>query len=202
MTVKDIKVRESLAVNWWAYLGRGIIAVLFGLAAIGWPNITVLALYILIGIYLLVDGVLAIGAAIRANRSQQTWWPYALEALGAIALGILVFAIPDITARILLLFLGLWLIGVGIMKAVLAVEYRKEIRGEWLLVLVGGLQVLVGAFLVAFPREGALAMITIIGLGAIVYGAMLAALGLNLYYWQQAIIEAARASEEEHKRAA
>ncbi len=202
MTIKDIKVRESLAVNWWAYLGRGIIAVIFGLAAIGWPNITVLALYILIGIYLLVDGVLAIGAAYRANRSQQTWWPYALEALGAIALGVLVFAIPDITARILLLFLGIWLIGVGIMKAVLAIEYRNEFRGEWLLVLVGGLQVLVGAFLVAFPREGALAMITIIGLGAIVYGAMLAALGLNLYYWQQAIIEAARASEEEHKRAA
>ena len=202
MTTKDIKVRESLAVNWWAYLGRGIIAVLFGLAAIGWPNITVLALYILIGIYLLVDGALAIGAAYRANRSKQTWWPYALEALGAIALGVLVFAIPDITARILLLFLGIWLIGVGIMKAVLAIEYRKEIRGEWLLVLVGGLQVLVGAFLVAFPREGALAMITIIGLGAIVYGAMLAALGLNLYYLQQAITEAAHVSEEERKRAA
>ncbi|KKK66928.1 hypothetical protein LCGC14_2959160, partial [marine sediment metagenome] len=75
-------------------------------------------------------------------------------------------------------------------------------EGEWLLVITGGLQVLIGAFIVAFPREGAIAMITIIGLGAIVYGAALTALGLNLYYWQQGIMEAAKASEEEHKRAA
>ncbi len=202
MATREMSVRKSLAVNWQTYLGRGIIAVLFGLAAIGWPNITVLALYIIMGIYLLVTGAISLGGSYYAYRAQQMWWPYALEALGAIALGILVFAIPSITARILLLFFSIWLIGVGIMKAVLAMRYREQIEGEWLLVITGGLQVLIGAFIVAFPREGAIAMITIIGLGAIVYGAALTALGLNLYYWQQGIIEAAKPSEEEHKRAA
>ena len=202
MATREMSVRKSLAVNWQTYLGRGIIAVLFGLAAIGWPNITVLALYIIMGIYLLVTGAISLGGSYYAYRAQQMWWPYALEALGAIALGILVFAIPSITARILLLFFSIWLIGVGIMKAVLAMRYREQIEGEWLLVITGGLQVLIGAFIVAFPREGAIAMITIIGLGAIVYGAALTALGLNLYYWQQGIIEAAKPSEEERKRAA
>lgn len=202
MATTEMSVRKSLAVNWQTYLGRGIIAVLFGLAAIGWPNITVLALYIIMGIYLLVTGAISLGGSYYAYRAQQMWWPYLFEALGAVALGILVFALSDITSRTLLLFFSIWLIGVGIMKAVLAMRYREQIEGEWLLVITGGLQVLIGAFIVAFPREGAIAMITIIGLGAIVYGAALTALGLNLYYWQQGIMEAAKASEEERQRAA
>ena len=50
---------ETLTRHWWVLAVRGGAAVLFGLLALIWPGITVLALVLLFGAYALVDGVLA-----------------------------------------------------------------------------------------------------------------------------------------------
>jgi len=45
--------------NWWAMVLRGIAAVLFGLAALFWPGMTLLVLLVVFAVYALVDGLLA-----------------------------------------------------------------------------------------------------------------------------------------------
>ena len=45
-----------LAENWWAFVLRGIFAILFGIAAVSFPGLTVLILVVLFGFYCLVDG--------------------------------------------------------------------------------------------------------------------------------------------------
>ena len=56
-------MQETLTRYWWAVVLRGVAAVLFGLLALIWPDITVFVLVILFGAYALADGVLALIAA-------------------------------------------------------------------------------------------------------------------------------------------
>ncbi|HEY8745839.1 MAG TPA: DUF308 domain-containing protein, partial [Chloroflexota bacterium] len=60
--------------NWWALAIRGIVALLFGLAAFVWPVMTLAVLVLLFGAYAIVDGVFALVAAIRVQRANARWW--------------------------------------------------------------------------------------------------------------------------------
>jgi uncharacterized membrane protein HdeD (DUF308 family) len=63
---------DTLARTWWAIALRGLVAVLFGVAAFIWPGLTLTVLVILWGAYALVDGVFALVAAFRAAQMKMT----------------------------------------------------------------------------------------------------------------------------------
>src|SRR5258708_40318079 len=65
---------EELSRNWWVLTVRGVFAILFGLVAWIWPQITVLALLLLFGAYALVDGAGLTGSAIRGGRGPARTW--------------------------------------------------------------------------------------------------------------------------------
>ena len=106
----------QLVRNWWLFLIRGIAAILFGLAAFLWPEITLAVLVLLFGAYALVDGIFAIIAGIAARREQERWWMMILVGLAGIATGVLTFFWPDITALVLLYFIAGWAIVMGIFQ--------------------------------------------------------------------------------------
>src|SRR3954465_14496479 len=62
---------ETLTRHWWVLAVRGGAAVLFGLLALIWPGITILALVLLFGAYALVDGVLALYTALSDRPAAQ-----------------------------------------------------------------------------------------------------------------------------------
>ncbi len=39
----------ELVDNWWAFMVRGIFALLFGIAAVSWPGLTILLLVVFFG---------------------------------------------------------------------------------------------------------------------------------------------------------
>jgi hypothetical protein len=63
------------------------------------------------------------------------------------------------TALVLLMFIAAWAIIIGALKLYAAVQLRKVIENEWLLVLSGLLSIGFGAVLIAWPSTGALAVI-------------------------------------------
>jgi len=71
---------EMVTRNWWMFLVRGVLAILFGVVAWVWPDLTVTVLVILFGAYALVDGVFAIIAAIVAG-GEGRWLPLLLAAV-------------------------------------------------------------------------------------------------------------------------
>ncbi len=170
---------HALAKNWWMLLLRGIAAIIFGVLAFAWPGMTLLTLIMFYGAFALVDGVLAIIAAIAGGAPAPRWWLAVVGLLG-IATGVLMFTMPGLTALVLLYFIAGWAIATGAFQIVGAIRLRKEIDDEWYLILGGVVSVLFGVGVMMAPGAGALALLWVIGTYAVIMGAILVALAFRL----------------------
>jgi uncharacterized membrane protein HdeD (DUF308 family) len=159
---------------------RGLAALIFGILAFIWPGITLTALVFLFGAYALVDGIFALAAGVRAYGELKRWWLLSIEGIFSLLAGVLAFIWPGITALVLLVMISAWAIVTGIFEIVAAIQMRKYVTGEWLLVLSGVASVAFGVLLLINPLAGALAVVWIIGAYAIVFGVMMMVLGFRL----------------------
>jgi uncharacterized membrane protein HdeD (DUF308 family) len=171
---------DVLARNWWALVLRGVAAIVFGLLAFFVPGAALFALVLLFGAYSLVDGILAVFAAVRAAQSHTRWTSLALEGVVGILVGLVTFFWPHLTALALVYVIAFWAIVTGILELVAAVQLRKHIQNEWLLVLGGLLSLVFGAWIAFEPGGGALAVVWIIAWYAILFGVILIGLGFRL----------------------
>jgi uncharacterized membrane protein HdeD (DUF308 family) len=170
---------HALAKNWWMLLLRGVAAIIFGVLALAWPGLTLLTLIMFYGVFVLVDGVLAIAAAITGGALAPRWWLAIVGLLGIVA-GALTFMMPGLTAVLLLYFIAGWAIATGVFQVIGAIRLRNEIDNEWYLILSGIVSVLFGVAMMASPGAGALALVWVIGIYAVFMGAMFVALAFRL----------------------
>lgn len=173
-------MKHLLASTWDMFLVRGILAILFGIATLMMPGITLIVLVVLFGAYALVDGVILSILAFKNRTHDSSWWVMLLTGLVSIAAGVVTFVWPGITTVSLFYVIVAWAIVTGISEVIYAIQFRKEIEGEWLLVLDGILSVGFGILLIAQPIPGALAVLWMIGVYAIAYGVMLTVLAFRL----------------------
>lgn len=173
-------MKHLLVSNWDMFLVRGILAILFGIATLLMPGITLVVLVVLFGAYALVDGAVLSILAFKNRKNDPDWWLMLLTGLASIAAGVLTYVWPEITAVSLFYIIVAWAIVTGISEVIYAIRFRKAIQGEWLLVLDGILSVAFGILLVTQPIAGALAVLWIIGVYAIAYGIILTVLAFRL----------------------
>jgi hypothetical protein len=93
---------------WWMILLRGILAILFGIAAFIWPGLTIEVLVLLFDAYALVDGIFAVIVGIQQYGENERWWINLLEGIAGIVLGVLTLLWPGTTATVLLAFIAAW----------------------------------------------------------------------------------------------
>ncbi len=84
------------------------------------------------------------------------------------------------TALLLILFIGAWSLVRGVLEIVGAIQLRKEIDNEWMLILSGVISILFGAAVMILPGAGALALVWLIGIYAVLFGISMIALSLRL----------------------
>jgi uncharacterized membrane protein HdeD (DUF308 family) len=179
----------ALRKAWWLVMLRGAVAALFGIAVIAWPALALTSLLLLFAVFCLADGVVGISTVI-AGRSEHRWLQL-LWALVSVGAGLATLLVPGITALALLFYIAAWAIASGVLQIVAAVQLRREIEGEWLLLLNGVVTVVLGIVLFARPGAGALAIATLLGIFAVVSGAALLALGWRARRFQRAVSAAA-----------
>jgi len=171
---------ELFARYWWALALRGAAAILFGILALVWPDLTLLTLVILFGAYVLVDGVFSVFAGSKAQDEHERWWALVLEGLAGIAIGIITLVWPDITALTLLYLIAAWALITGVLEIWTAIRLRRILTGEWVMILGGLASIAFGVLLALFPGEGALGLTWLIGIYAIVFGVLLVILAFRL----------------------
>ena len=164
----------TLSRNWWVSTLRGALAILFGVAAWVWPGLTLVALVALFGAYALVDGVFAIVGVFGGTRGGTPRWLLFLEGIAGILAGLIAFVLPGLTAVLLLYLIAVWAIITGISEIAMAIRLRKEIRGEWALIVGGAFSVLFGVLLALIgPFAGLVSLIWLIGAYAIAFGILM-----------------------------
>jgi uncharacterized membrane protein HdeD (DUF308 family) len=169
-----------LARNWWMWLVRGIVAVIFGILAWVWPGATIVVLGALFGAYALVDGIFALVAAIRAAESHQRWWPFLLEGIVGILIAAITFYDIRITLTALYFTIAAWAFLTGVLELVAAVQLRKHIANEFWLIVGGIASIAFSILMIYFPIAGALAIVWLIAAYAIVFGIIMIAFALRL----------------------
>jgi len=180
-------IRERLAENWWVFVVRGVLAILFGFSAFVMPGMTLAGLILLYAVYALGDGIVASVAALtRRTPGGAFLWPVLLIGLASIAAGIAVFMYPGLTALLLLYMIGAWCIVRGIFEIIVGFQLRNELRGEGWLIASGALSVLFGLIVCARPGAGAMAVLWMIGAFAVLFGVINIALGFKLKSFKSA----------------
>ena len=178
-------LRHIVAQHWWVMLLRGIVAILFGVIAFLWPGLTLASLVLLVGVAFLSDGIASVAAGLRGR-----FWQSTLIGVVSILAGLATFFSPGLTAMALLYVIAFWAIVTGVLEIAAAIRLRKEIEGELWLALAGAGSILFGVLLLARPGIGALAVVWMIGLYAVIFGGLLIALGFRVRALKDAALPA------------
>src|SRR5438270_11316123 len=169
----------SLAKTWWAFVLRGVFAMLFGLICLFFPPVAILALATLFGFWLLLDGVSGLASAWQ-TRGHGHWWLPLLEGIAGLVAGFLAIAWPTITALVLVLFVGVWAIMTGLFEIWAAIRLREQIKGEFWLGLAGVISFIFGFTVLIFTGLVFLRVLWLIAIFAIAFGLSLIGLGWRL----------------------
>jgi uncharacterized membrane protein HdeD (DUF308 family) len=153
------------------FLFRGIAAVLFGIIALVWPNMTLAVLVFAFGLFAVIMGITAVVAALRNTEFPGWGWLLAEGILG-ILVGAIALAWPGITALAFLFLLAAWAILTGIFELIAPLAYPMSGGRAVLSMLSGVISIAFGILIAAQPSSGLLAVVWLIGLYAILNGIM------------------------------
>ncbi|HUC95708.1 MAG TPA: DUF308 domain-containing protein [Candidatus Saccharimonadia bacterium] len=169
------EVRELL-------LWQGFFAVAFGITAVFWPHLTTTVLLYIIGAYLLVSGVLHIGSGVSTMNDRQNWW-LLTTVLGAAELGFGVWMLrhPTEVFSTFITLVGFVLIIRGLIELVSMVfNGSGDVGHDKVSVFSGFLAIVAGILVLYQTNSASVAFVWIVGVYAIVVGAVQLALAKRL----------------------
>jgi len=161
--------RDWLNLSWRLLVMRGILAVLFGIAIMVWPDVAILTFIVLWGIWALIEGI---GALVQAFEPGTPGSARALLVLmGLIALVVAFFALfsPGVTAKALTWILGIWLLIRAVFEVVGAFS-ASQATPRWLILLSAALDLVLGILFVTNPGASAMGIAWVLGLVTVVWG--------------------------------
>lgn len=167
----------ALGQGWQMLALRGVLAMLFAAISFAAPAATLDALALVFAAYMLVDGVLALAAAIRAARAHRAWLWLLAEALLDLAAGVVAAIAPAVAIFGLVLLLAFWAILSGV---ALIVASTGMAEGRWAMALAGLVSVVWGLLCAVKPVAGAYAMALWIGAYALFFGVLMLVLAFQI----------------------
>ena len=132
------------------------------------------------GAWVLIDGIFRVVGAIGHRVSDPDWGWHIVIGIVGIIVGLLTFHAPQITALALIIYIAAWALMVGATEIAFAIKLRREIKGEWFLILMGLASIVFAILLLWNPVAGAAAVIWLIAWYAVVLGILAIFFGFRL----------------------
>lgn len=179
-------VVEEVTWGWWLLVLVGLLSVVAGVVILFKPSDSLPTLAAIAGIFLLVDGILELSVSfLRSTRNRGM---VALFGALTAVVGVLLIRHPIGTVEAVALLIGIWLIAVGVIRLATAAD-EYEYRG-WH-AFAGALELIAGIAIVVNPDIGFATLAVLVGIGFILNGIGISALGWGMRDVSQ---EAARSS--------
>lgn len=175
MTAGTGEVLGELRRFWWVPALIGVLSAVAGVVVLAKPHHSLATLAVVIGIFVLVDGVIElIAAAIGAVMNRGM-----LALLGVLnmIIGILLVRHPTKAIALVAILIGIWLVVIGVIRFVVALETHGH-RGWGM--FVAAINVIAGIVIVSSPRIGYATLALLVGIGFIANGASMLMLGFGL----------------------
>jgi uncharacterized membrane protein HdeD (DUF308 family) len=158
---------------WGIRVSEGIVAVLFGIAAVFWPGLTVVTLLYLFAGFVLVSGIINLVTGIfHVSDGAGAWFLKVLLAVVQIGVGIYLLRHPHVSFATLILLIGFTLIFRGVFEIVSAFMDELSAGSRTMLIIVGALALIAGIIVLFQPVAGGVAFVWVLGLYALIMGPM------------------------------
>ncbi len=159
--------------NWWALVLGGVATLIFGVAAVFWPGLSLLTLLYLFSAFALVAGVVNVLAGLSTVDGADTW--FLPVVLGAFQVGVGVYLLrhTDVKFSTFILLIGFTLIASGVIDAVVSYFNAAATAKAAALSYLSGLGALVAGIVILFSKEAnGVNFVWVLGLYAIVVGTL------------------------------
>ena len=167
IAVGDV-VSTQLEKMWGWYLAGGIIGMIFGFFVISYRHASVYAIVYLASAFFIVGGLFELIGGLRAARQR---WPLIIFGVIWIGAGIVGFVWPHITIFIVAILVGWSFLVLGIFDIVNSIRYHY-LPYWWAYLIRGIIAVALGFLCIRHPGAPLTALVVLIGIGAIVFGAV------------------------------
>lgn len=145
----------------------GIVMVLLGLFVWFNPFGTMLALAFYIGVGFVLAGIFY---AMSSAEIRSGW--YLLVGMLDLVVGFILIGNLGVTASSLPIILALWCLTVGVVQVIGALELKRYGLPWGWSVLMGAIGLGFGLLILAYPMVGAITISTIVGIYAVLFGAL------------------------------
>jgi len=186
--------RDYLSTYWWLAILRGVVAILFGIALLARPGLSLGLLLLLFGAFALASGVLAMISSISLAVHHKRWWAMFIEGIIGVVVGLITFFMPALTALSVLVLVAVWAILIGVFQFIAAVTRFGPAAHGWLMAIAGLLSVVLGILLFMYPGVGLLSIIWFLGIYALAFGVDQIILGFELRHLDEWLQRGTRAA--------
>lgn len=163
--------------NPWVIGAQGLIMIIFGIAAIVNPEITLKTITRFFGILLLLSGVFLVFLTNSKTNNLPVFWMY--EGIANIVVGLFFILFPTFIANIFVFFMGVLAFIIGIRNLWFLVNNKPQFV---VLVLIRNtILVTFGLLFLLVPFQGAMVIVNIIGFVALIYGTVTLIMAYKLF---------------------
>jgi uncharacterized membrane protein HdeD (DUF308 family) len=165
---------------WSISVTQGIMALLFGIAAVFWPGLTILTFLYLFAAFILASGLINLFTGLfHFGEGAGVWLLKVLLALLEVGIGVFLLRHPHVSFATFILLIGFAFIFRGVFEIVGAFMDDLTAGMRTALILVGALSLLVGIIMLFQPVSGGVAFVWVIGLYALISGPVIIVSALN-----------------------
>jgi uncharacterized membrane protein HdeD (DUF308 family) len=152
---------------------QGVVTLIFGVAAVFWPGLTLVTLLYLFSAFILLTGIVTMVRGFMNIGDTGSWFLEILLGFFELGVGVYLLRHPQVSFATFILLIGFALIARGIVDMVMAfIESGRSAGHRTLSFIIGAAALLAGIVVLFQPVSGGVAFVWILGLFALVTGPM------------------------------
>lgn len=159
-------------------VARGVLALIVGVIAVAWPNVTVYALVLVFAVFAFLDAIMQAARAFSGVRAGAVIGRLLL-ALVDVAAGIVALVYPGRTALALVVIIAVWAILFGLLELFAAFGAGETAGTRAWFVVAGLVSIAFGVVLIARPDAGAISLAILYGIFSLAFGITQIVLGVQ-----------------------